>query len=308
MKIEQIMQNGEQFIPAFTLSFEQHACIAIQLKRTFMQQLIQQFISKRNELFVYSNEGQYKYLTVREYIQFYKEMNEMNTKTEILLTLFQLQQIANTKLKDLTHSELSYISVLRFYFAKQPIIILEEPFFYLEDIHRIQLKKVMEQSLERKKILVLTSNLEDALIVSEQIYRLDERGFHRLDILEESNQKQDVVEDGLKIQKIQTKRNDKVILFDPPEIDFIESVDGNIVISVDGEHYQCSYTLSELEGRLKHYGFYRCHRSYIVNLQKVREIITWTKNSYSLRLNISKDAVVPLSRSKIAELKELLSL
>ncbi|MDU5948385.1 MAG: LytTR family DNA-binding domain-containing protein, partial [Paenibacillus macerans] len=67
-------------------------------------------------------------------------------------------------------------------------------------------------------------------------------------------------------------------------------------------------TLTQLEQRLLNFGFFRCHRSYILNLQKVREIITWTKNSCSLRLNTGKDAVVPLSRSKLHELKALLNI
>jgi ABC-2 type transport system ATP-binding protein len=113
---------------------------------------------------------------------------------------------------------------------------------------------------------------------------------------------------NITIQKISTRRNDKVILFNPPEIDFIESVEGSIIVHVGGESYDCAMTLTELEQRLLNFGFYRCHRSYIVNLQKVREIITWTKNSYSLRLSTGKDAVVPLSRSKLQELKVLLNI
>nr|WP_285848822.1 LytTR family DNA-binding domain-containing protein [Solibacillus isronensis] len=42
--------------------------------------------------------------------------------------------------------------------------------------------------------------------------------------------------------------------------------------------------MSELEKRLHHFRFFRCHRSYIVNLHKAREILTWTCNSYSLSL------------------------
>lgn len=57
-------------------------------------------------------------------------------------------------------------------------------------------------------------------------------------------------------------------------------------------------TLQQLEGRLKPYGFYRCHRSYIVNLQKVREIIIWSKNSYSLKLIGDENTIIPLSRMK----------
>ncbi|OUZ40999.1 hypothetical protein CBM15_03495 [Solibacillus kalamii] len=46
------------------------------------------------------------------------------------------------------------------------------------------------------------------------------------------------------------------------------------------------------------------HRSSIVNLQKVREIITWTRNSYSLSLQSTNKSEGPLSRTKLSELKE----
>ena len=49
--------------------------------------------------------------------------------------------------------------------------------------------------------------------------------------------------------------------------------------------FVCALTLSELEVRLTGFGFFRCHRSYLVNLQRVREVITWTRNSFSLILD-----------------------
>lgn len=130
-----------------------------------------------------------------------------------------------------------------------------------------------------------------------------------MDIRDSDGDKQEVQEQdqaNITLQKISTKRKDKVILFNPPEIDYIESINGSVLVHADGENYDCALTLTELEQKLLNFGFFRCHRSYIVNLQKVREIITWTKNSYSLRLNTGKDAVVPLSRSKLQELKALL--
>lgn len=196
-------------------------------------------------------------------------------------------------------------------FAHQPALVLEEPYFYLEEQDRRQFKRVLDDLSADKQIIILTSNLEDALISCDVIYRLNESGFHPLDIRDSEEDKQDVHkqdEPNITLQKISTKRNDKVILFNPPEIDFIESVEGSILVHVGGENYDCALTLTELEQRLLNFGFFRCHRSYIVNLQKVREIITWTKNSYSLRLNTSQDAVVPLSRSKLQELKALLNI
>ncbi|MFD1908968.1 LytTR family DNA-binding domain-containing protein [Paenibacillus rhizoplanae] len=62
-----------------------------------------------------------------------------------------------------------------------------------------------------------------------------------------------------------------MVLFNPPEIDFIESIEGSILVHVGGENYSCGLTLTELEQRLLNFGFYRCHRSYIVNLQKKLE-------------------------------------
>ena len=206
-----------------------------------------------------------------------------------------------------------YVTLLRVFFAHQPTIVLEEPYFYLEEQDRRLFKRILDDLAKEKQMLVITSNLEDAIISCDAIYRLDEFGLHQLDIQasEEDKQvlqEQDQDQANITLQKISTKRNDKLILFNPPEIDFIESMDGSIIVHVGGEQYDCAMTLTELEQRLQNFGFYRCHRSYIVNLQKVREIITWTKNSYSLRLNTGKDAVVPLSRSKLQELKALLSI
>lgn len=93
----------------------------------------------------------------------------------------------------------------------------------MEEEDRRQFKRILDDLSQEKQILILTSNLEDALISCDTIYRLNESGFHPLDIrdIEEDKQelrKQD--ETNITLQKISTKRNDKVILFNPPEIDF----------------------------------------------------------------------------------------
>jgi ABC-2 type transport system ATP-binding protein len=204
-----------------------------------------------------------------------------------------------------------YVTLLRAYFAHQPTLVLEEPFFFLEEHERRQFKRIIDDLSKEKQILVITSNFEDALISCNVIYRLNKLGFQQMDIQDSEEDKPEAKDPDLvniTLQKIYTKRNNKVILFNPPEIDFIESIEGSVLVHVDGENYDCTLTLTELEQRLANFGFFRCHRSYIVNLQKIREIITWSKNSYSLRLHTSKDTVVPLSRTKLQDLKSLLNL
>ncbi|HLQ41008.1 MAG TPA: LytTR family DNA-binding domain-containing protein, partial [Tetragenococcus sp.] len=104
------------------------------------------------------------------------------------------------------------------------------------------------------------------------------------------------------------KVNEKIILFDPPEIDYIESHAGQSNVCLNGEFFPTTFTLTELEEKLKPEGFFRCHRSYIVNLQKVKEVITWTRNSFSFILNDQSKSSIPLSKTKMTELKEMLDL
>lgn len=112
----------------------------------------------------------------------------------------------------------------------------------------------------------------------------------------------------IRFEKIPAKVNEKIILFDPTEISFIESTEGVSNLHVNGEVFPCSYTLNELFKRLQIFGFFRCHRSYIVNLQRVREVITWTRNSYSLILDDPEKSSIPLSKGNLSELKEIIGL
>ena len=73
------------------------------------------------------------------------------------------------------------------------------------------------------------------------------------------------------------------------------------------EQYAGDFRMSDLEEKLARFGFFRCHRSYIVNMQKVVELVKWTRNSYSLRLAGYEKTDVPLSKGKIQELRSSMS-
>nr|WP_249436085.1 LytTR family transcriptional regulator DNA-binding domain-containing protein [Paenibacillus sp. Marseille-Q4541] len=112
----------------------------------------------------------------------------------------------------------------------------------------------------------------------------------------------------VRLEKIPAKVGDKLILFDPTEVDYIESQEGVANLHVLQGTYPCSFSLAVLEEKLKPFGFFRCHRSYLVNLQKVREVITWTRNSYSLILEDAQKSSIPLSKGKYDELKQILGI
>ncbi|MBD7970838.1 LytTR family transcriptional regulator DNA-binding domain-containing protein [Paenibacillus gallinarum] len=120
--------------------------------------------------------------------------------------------------------------------------------------------------------------------------------------------KSEVFVQPVRLEKIPAKVGDKLILFDPTEVDYIESQEGVANLHVLQGTYPCSFSLTVLEEKLKPYGFFRCHRSYLVNLQKVREVITWTRNSYSLILEDTEKSSIPLSKGKYDELKQILGI
>ncbi len=311
MLFQPVYNNGEMFLPKIELPMGDNQTIGVITDLKRRQYLMNQLMDPSRYYLFRVQQNEYMRLTVEELLTFLIHVSERNESTDRLLDYFSIKEDRKTKVGNLSPSKKMYVTLLRVYFAHQPTLVLEEPYFFLEEGDRRKFKVILDDLSREKQILILTSNLEDALISCDAIFRLNELGFHPLDIQDSDEEKQETPEQdsaNITLQKIYTKRNGKVILFNPPEIDFIESVEGSILVHVDGENYDCALTLTELEQRLANFGFFRCHRSYIVNLQKIREIITWTKNSYSLRLNTGKDAVVPLSRSKLQELKALLNL
>ncbi len=303
IQIEEVVEEGKTILPACTIDGQ---VTGIYTDVQKMQLIMKQLQTKGYVHHV--ADGEYKRLTVEESFRFYMAMAGCVKTIDEMLTLFGLTKQRKTKVKNLTTSEQKRVAFLRAYLYAESLLVIEEPFYRMDENSREIIAQLIGQLAEQgKQIVLLANNVEELLVSTSEILRVDQSGCHKMDFAEEQSTSSSE-EPIIKIEKIQTKKNDKTILFNPPEIDYIESVEGEILVNVAGTSYSCSLTLQELEKRLRAYGFYRCHRSYIVNLQKVREIITWTKNSYSLKLNVGEGTVVPLSRNKLSELKELIGI
>lgn len=258
------------------------------------------------------NDGLYERLTVKEYLAFYQKLYDSKTALEQILNAVQLEEKKNTRIGKLTFSEKRRVHFGNMLLKTASLYVLEEPDQNTDLETKRVLIRIIQQLLSKDKaVVVLTGNLESALAVTDIVYRLDDSGLYKLDVTAEESEQEAEVEaviQPVRFEKIPTKVNEKIVLFDPPEIDFIESSDGQSKLYIKGEIYQSMFTLNELEERLQPFGFFRCHRSYIVNLQKVREVVTWTRNSFTLVLNDTSKSSVPLSKAKMAELKGMLGL
>ena len=177
---------------------------------------------------------------------------------------------------------------------------------------KIVIENIDELCSKGTAVLITSIFFKDTMMVGERAYRCDGDGFVELDNKkEELAAHKEVIEEvnnTYKVEKIPAKVDERILLFDPTEIDYVESEEGISNLYIRGEKFPCSISLTDLEERLKYFGFFRCHRSYIVNLQRVREVITWTRNSYSLSLGDKTKSSVPLSKGRLEELKAILKL
>ncbi|WP_332647637.1 LytTR family transcriptional regulator DNA-binding domain-containing protein [Lysinibacillus sp. 54212] len=306
IQIEPYIEDGKTIMPSITLSLNT-SIVGIYTDVKKIDYVMQ---ALKSVGYIHPmDEGHYERLTIEESFRYYCALFDRKDEVEELLSAFGFSKQRKVKVKDLTKSERNKLHFLRAFLQTSQLLIIEEPLQQMDEDCRVIVTQLMMKWIESGRfILLLSNNLEDILISTGEIYRVDQTGCHPLDFADDSPPTKAEEDISFKIEKIQTKKNDKIILFNPPEIDFIESMDGEVLVNVAGDAYNCGMTLQDLEKKLKGYGFYRCHRSYIVNLQKVREIITWTKNSYSLKLNVGEGTVIPLSRAKISELKEYIGI
>jgi two-component system, LytTR family, response regulator len=67
-------------------------------------------------------------------------------------------------------------------------------------------------------------------------------------------------------------------------------------------------TLDELQTQLDPGVFWRVHRSHLVNINKIKEIVPWFSRNYILRMQDSRGTEIPVSRSQTRRLREYLKL
>jgi two-component system, LytTR family, response regulator LytT len=101
----------------------------------------------------------------------------------------------------------------------------------------------------------------------------------------------------------------RLLLVDQREICFA-SIEGGAISVVTGaiEGQSNCRTLEELMEQLDPEAFWRAHRSFIVNIQHIREVVPWFKSSYQLRMDDPKKTEIPVSRAQTKKLRELFNL
>ncbi|MGV2929056.1 LytTR family transcriptional regulator DNA-binding domain-containing protein [Macrococcus capreoli] len=281
-------------------------------------------------------------LYVKEQLKFYMKWFNHMEDIHRILKQFGLLDAQHIKIKKLDYDQYVLLKVAVAYLQDKDIVVFKNILHNLKVETIDCILNVIPLFNEHHKVLQLLSYIDHALLLSNEVYQVKKEQMKLLEIHAEApdetlsvtqaintdatntmndltsgepnvsllNENHNNISREINRQltrnnvfRISVKSEDKTLFINPEDIDYIEGADGKVNIYLNNASFKADYTLSELEEKLKVYGFYRCHRSYIINLQKVTEMITWSKNSYSIKFDGLENTFVPLSRTKVKEMQ-----
>ena len=109
--------------------------------------------------------------------------------------------------------------------------------------------------------------------------------------------------------QVAVKVDDRIVLVQADDIIYASLAEDSISIVTGQVSGTSNYrTLDELQARLDPELFWRVHRSHLVNINKIKEIVPWFSRNYILRMKDAKATEIPVSRSQTRRLREYLKL
>ncbi|NLC67927.1 MAG: LytTR family transcriptional regulator [Clostridiaceae bacterium] len=109
------------------------------------------------------------------------------------------------------------------------------------------------------------------------------------------------------IRKIPALDGEDIILLNPSDVLFLYFQNRNVMVVTKQKEYRTRHSLNYWEEKLARLDFFRCYRSYLVNLNKVERISVIFRNSYFLKIAGHKE-YIPVSRKNALFIKEMLDL
>jgi len=109
--------------------------------------------------------------------------------------------------------------------------------------------------------------------------------------------------------KLMVRSNSRYLIVDASDVIYATIDNGLITLVTTQFEGQSNYrTIEDLQASLDREMFWRVHRSYLVNINRIKEVVPWFKSSYQLRMDDKKQTEVPVSRVQTRRLRELFKL
>ena len=109
--------------------------------------------------------------------------------------------------------------------------------------------------------------------------------------------------------KLLVRSNNRNFIVDAQDLVYATIDNGLILLTATNVEGVSNYkTIEDLQANLDRETFWRVHRSYLVNINRIKEVVPWFKSSYQLRMDDRKHTEIPVSRVQTKRLRELFRL
>ena len=249
---------------------------------------------------LFSEDGLYPHLSAKANLVFHCRLRGIpRSRADEVLADVGLADHAQVRADHLSSGLLRRLAFGRAILHNPIIFLLVNPFEKCDEASIQLLRRLIRlQADEGKTVLILADDVAHLQMLCDVLYTL-ERGQ-----LGEATRPDESGQPSLPF-KIPVRLEDKVALVNPSDIMYVVAQDGRTALRTGQDLTPTQFTLSELEDRLSRSGFFRAHRGYLVNLQRVKEVIPYTRNSFTLVLD-DDETEIPLSKAAARELRELL--
>jgi ABC-2 type transport system ATP-binding protein len=250
---------------------------------------------------LFADDNLYKRMSVAGNLRFFGRLYRL-PESRVTETLEQvgLADQAQVAVEKLSPGLTRRLALGRALLTRPRILLLANPFADCEQASVTLITQVLRQQVDGgAAILVLAVDLAGLEDLCSAIHR-----FEQGRIVESYNPREAL--QPARPFMVPARVEDKIILVDPTDILYVVAQDDRAFLQTSTGILPTQFTLTELEKRLSRSGFFRAHRAYLVNLQQVKEVIPYTRNSYTLRLKDTAGTEIPLSKAAERELRDLL--
>ena len=109
--------------------------------------------------------------------------------------------------------------------------------------------------------------------------------------------------------KLLLRANNRNFMIDAQDLVYATIDEGQITVATSQFEGQSNYrTIEELQSNLDPDLFWRVHRSFLININKIKEVIPWFKSSFQLKMDDKKQTEIPVSRIQTRRLRALLKI
>lgn len=107
------------------------------------------------------------------------------------------------------------------------------------------------------------------------------------------------------LRRVPLWKGKSITILNPSDIIYLVAKGGQVAVVTSTERYLTNHSLNYWEEKLKDLFFFRCHKSYLVNMERIKEVKPFFDNTYIISFEGLKDEVT-VSRSYVKEFRQIL--